>query len=105
MFDGDLPTAELDIAEWPEVDGDLPENSNWPSGGEVGAAILSATRNEGRVRFVRSLGSAGLPGMSPERAVKVLGLGRDALDYIESHGAFVRLTPHTPKTKLTQNTR
>lgn len=90
MFAGDLPTAAPDLAEWPEQDNDLPDNGNWPNGAEVGAAVLSASRNEGRVKYVRALTSAGLPGMSPERAVKVLGLGRDTLDYLESHGAFVR---------------
>ena len=28
MFSGDLPTAEPDLSEWPEQDGDLPDNSS-----------------------------------------------------------------------------
>lgn len=90
MFDGGLTVGELDLAEWPEDTAELPDNSNWPSGPEIGAAILSASRNEGRVKFVRSLQGAGLPGMSPERAVKVLGLARDVLDFMTKQGAFVR---------------
>jgi hypothetical protein len=53
------------------------------------AAILSANRGEGRTKFVRSLEASGRPGMSPERAVKLLKLGRAALEYIEDCGASV----------------
>lgn len=90
MWAGDLAIAAPDLAEWPEQDSDLPDSGNWPTGQEVGAAILSANRNEGRVRFVRALQGAGLAGMSPERAVKLLGMARDALDWLKSQGAFVR---------------
>jgi len=90
MFSGDLPQAEPELSEWPETEGDLPDNSGWPSGQEVGAAVLSASRNEGRVKFVRALTESGLPGMSPERAVKLLGLARASLDWLKDRGAFVR---------------
>src|SRR3990170_4398052 len=81
------------LTAWPEFHaeaiGQLP-GSGWPSGAEVGASILSASRGEGRVKFNRALTGAGLPGMSPERAVKLLGLGRGALAWLTSQGASVR---------------
>jgi hypothetical protein len=90
MWDGTLAMAEPDLAEWPEEIGELPDSSGWPNGAEVGAAVLAAVRGEGRVRFQRMLESSGLGRMGNDRAVKLLGLGRDALDYLESHGASVR---------------
>ena len=51
---------------------------------------MGSIRGEGRVKFNRALTGAGLPGMSPERAVKLLGLGRGALAWLTSQGASVR---------------
>lgn len=90
MFAGDLPTAAPDLVEWPEQESDLPDNGNWPNGAEVGAAILSASRAEGRVKFQRALLDSGRGSIGNDKAVKLLGLGRDTLDYLESHGASVR---------------
>jgi hypothetical protein len=92
-LDGLLTGAPL-LATWPEFHaeaiGQIPGSTGWPSGAEVGASILSTSRGEGRVKFVRSLQVAGLPGMSPERAVRLLGLGRDALAWLGSQGVSVR---------------
>ena len=88
-LDADPMTGEPDLSEWPEADAELPSVTGWPSGAEVGAAILSASRGEGRTKFVRSLEASGRPGMSPERAVKLLKLAREALEYLEDRGASV----------------
>ncbi len=100
-----MPKPEIDrlltstpaIAEWPVFVAETALPDGWPNGDEIGAAIVSASRDEGRVKFVRALKAAGLPGMSPERAVKVLRLGHDALDYLEHQKVFVRSRTQTPK--------
>lgn len=90
MFAGDLPIAAPDLSEWPEQDSDLPDNGNWPNGAEVGAALLSAVRGDGRVRFQRTLTESGLSSMGNDKAMKLLGLGRDILAWLVERGASVR---------------
>ncbi len=89
-LDGELSTGVPELLEWPENLDTMPDNSGWPAGDELGAAIIAAARDEGRVKYVRSLEAAGLPGMSPERAVKMLALARDVLAYFQSQNVYVR---------------
>lgn len=86
-----LLTAEPTISEWPFFEAEaLPSGgAAWPSGDEVGAALLSAQRGEGRVRFQRSLQGVGLSAAN-DKAVKLLGIGRDALRWLEDRGYTVR---------------
>ena len=84
-------TAKPMLETWPTFEAEALSNpAGWPSGNEVGAALISAKRSEGRTKFVRALQAAGLPGMSPERAVKLLKLAREALEYMEDQGVSVR---------------
>lgn len=85
----DVETGEPDLVEWPEATGELPE-TGWPSGGEVGCAVLAANAGVGRVKFVRALEIAGLPGTCPERAVKLLNLGRAIGEWLTGQGWGVR---------------
>ncbi len=93
-----LTKSEIERAEtttplltaWPAFNTELALPAGWPAGDEIGAAVLSASREEGRVKFVQKLKSDGLQGMSPERAVKLLKLGREVLDYLQQKRAFVR---------------
>lgn len=86
-----LLTSTPTISEWPIFEAEaLPSGgASWPSGDEVGAALLSAQRGEGRVKFQRSLKEAGLSAAN-DKAVKLLGVGRDALRWLEDQGYAVR---------------
>lgn len=89
-LDTEPDRADPELDEWPDL-GDLPDNSGWPSPAEIGASIVCASRNhEGRTRYVRQLTEAGEPGMSPERAQKLIYLGRDTLDWMSGQGYSVR---------------
>ncbi len=89
-----LLTATPVLSEWPTFEAEsLPSNSAvWPKGDEVGAALLSAQRGEGRAKFQRAAREAGLKVSDNNRAVKLLGLARDALHWLDEHGAGVCLS-------------
>ncbi|CAG0936309.1 DNA translocase SftA [Thermoflexales bacterium] len=86
-----LLTSTPALSEWPIFEAEsLPSGgAAWPSGDEVGAALLSAQRGEGRVKFQRSLKNAGLSAAN-DKAVRLLGMGRDALRWLEDKGYIVR---------------
>jgi DNA polymerase III delta prime subunit len=101
-LDTDPPTGgQPDLAEWPEAN-DLPSAAanGWPSGAQVGAAILSATRGEGRLKFQRSAEGLGVAIADNNKAVKLLGLARDTLNFMNEHDMAVCLseTEHTRQT-------
>jgi hypothetical protein len=86
-----LLTATPAIGEWPVFEvAALPSGSPaWPTGAEVGAALLSAQRDEGRVKYQRFLKDNGLS-VANDKAVKLLGLARDATRWLEDQGYAVR---------------
>jgi energy-coupling factor transporter ATP-binding protein EcfA2 len=88
-WDGRIVKGAPDLAEWPEETDDLPDLAGWPSGDEVGAAVVSASRDEGRVKFQRMLKAAGLTA-SNDKAVRLLSFARDVLAAIEGRGYAVR---------------
>lgn len=94
-LDAEPETAMPDMDEWPDVKTDLPDNG-WPTGDEIGAAILSATRGEGRLKFQRSADELGVTVADNNRAVKLLGLARDTLDFMNDHGMAVCLSERHP---------
>lgn len=89
-----LLTATPAISEWPIFEAEaLPSGgAAWPGGDEVGAALLSAQRGEGRAKFQRAAREAGLKVSDNNRAVKLLGLARDTLRWLDERGAGVCLS-------------
>jgi len=97
-LDTDPPSGgQPDLAEWPEAN-DLPSAAanGWPNGAEIGAAIVAATRGDGRVRFQRACSEWQIGQPHNDKAVKLLNLGRDALAWLNDQGASVRLSEGTP---------
>jgi hypothetical protein len=97
-LDSDPLTGEPDMTEWPDDLGDMPDISGWPTGAEVGAAILSAARGDGRLKFQRACKEFGVA--DNNKAVKLLGLARGVLDFMNEHDMAVCLSERedTPKT-------
>jgi len=89
-LDSDPLVGKPDLAEWPDAPGDMPDISGWPSGAEVGAATMSASRADGRVKFQRALADYGLATTGNDRAVKLLAMGRDVMDFFNEHDIAVR---------------
>ncbi|MBN1889448.1 MAG: AAA family ATPase [Thermoflexales bacterium] len=89
-LDGRTETGDPELEAWPEDLGDLPDNSGWPSGAEVGAGLLSATRGDGRVRFQRYCEEWGIHVGGNDKAVKLLALARDTIEWLGDHDASVR---------------
>jgi len=99
FFDRELLTGQPDMDEWPEVEDDLPELATWPSGAELGAALLSVERNEGRSKFQRGALARGVKVADNNKAVRLLGLARGALEWLDEQRVSVRLSelPDTPE--------
>jgi len=99
-LDSDPLTGGPDLAEWPEDLGDMPDISGWPAGAEVGTAILSAARGDGRLKFQRACKEFGISVADNNKAVKLLGLARGVLDFMNEHDMAVCLSESegTPKT-------
>jgi len=89
-LDSEPERAEPDLTEWPEADAELP--SGWPVGTEVGAALLSVSRGEGRAKFQRACSALGVKVADNNKAVRLLGLARDTLAWLGEHGADVCLS-------------
>lgn len=89
VYDSAYPTGDPDLDAWPEADTALPD-SGWPSGPEIGAAVLGATRGDGRVKLQRTLRDLAGLSCGNDKAVKLLALGRDVLDWLNQRGASVR---------------
>ena len=86
------PTTDRpDIDEWPD-DLDVPDSSGWPTGPEVGAAIMGAANEQGRGKFQRAASEMGVKVADNNKAVRLLGLARGALDFLHDHGATVCLS-------------
>lgn len=101
------------FSRWPtynpeDVGQELPDVGWHYTGGELAVSIVSAAYNEGRPSMVDRLTDAGLGKPGAERAIRLLNLGRDANDWLESNGyvvclssdaqpdpKLVRITPHT----------
>lgn len=89
-YDGATPpTGARELDEWPEA-AELPSGDGWPTGDELGAAMLSANAGHGRVRFQRAAADDGVSVGGNDRAVRLLALAREALRWLEDHGASVR---------------
>ncbi len=94
FFDRELLIGQPDMVDWPEDDDVLPDVSTWPSGAEMGAALVSAQRDEGRVKFQRALKDAGLSAAN-DKAVRLLRLARESLDWLAGSGFAVRPSDDT----------
>jgi hypothetical protein len=97
-----MPKGEIDraltaiptLTEWPTFAAEaLP--SGWPTGAELGAAVLSADRNEGRGRFQKSAAARGVKVADNNKAVKLLGLARDVLQWLDDQRVSVCLNDLT----------
>jgi hypothetical protein len=102
-LDGELATGVPELAEWPESLDTLPDNSGWPAGDELGAAIISALRGDGRVKFQRACDGLGITVSGNDKAVRLLNLARDTLDWLGEHNTSVRpeMETHTKRAKKT----
>lgn len=98
-----MPKTEIDraltavpmLTEWPTFAAESSLPSGWPTGAELGAALLSAERNEGRGRFQKSSAARGVKVADNNKAVKLLGLARDALQWLDDQRVSVCLSELT----------
>lgn len=86
-------TGSNGLAEWPPFEAEaLPGQVETGSGyaaKEIGVAVASASRGEGRVKFQRALRDVELAA-SNDKATRLLKFGREVLTAIEGSGASVR---------------
>jgi len=70
---------------------DIPVSWSY-NGAELGVSIVSAYEGEGRPRMTRRLLAAGQERPGAERAIRLLRMGREALDAIDEQGYGVCLS-------------
>jgi len=90
-IDSEPPAGPPEMVEWPTEDVELPELSSWPSGAEVGAALLSASLGEGRKLYQDRCAGSGFQVGDNNRAVRLVKLARGAVGWLEDNGASVCL--------------
>lgn len=93
---GDFAAAENggpELAAWPGYDperagGELPGDAvGWSyTGRELAISLVSAAAGDGRPAMVSRFAAAGLSRPGAERAIRLLGLGRDAYAWLSDNG-------------------
>lgn len=90
-----MNTSQPAMSEWPEVDaeaaGTLSEDTpRWEySGAELAVSLVNAHEGKGRPALIKMLESFGLGRPGKERAVRLMGLGRDAHDWLTNNGYWL----------------
>jgi len=93
-----LPRAEPEIEDWPEVEaedlGQEVEAPRWAyTGAELACGLVAAARGWGRPRMVEMMADLGLGRPGAERAIRLLQLGREQLEALDSLGVDLTERP------------
>ncbi len=110
-----MSTGQPAMIAWPDVDleaaGTLPQEdtARWEySGPELAVSLVNAHEGSGRPALIKLLESFGLGRPGKDRAVRLLGLGREAHNWLTDNGYWLagwQVNTHPPAGYVPQNGR